>query len=190
MKPDQLPFVDNIKWYVYKTINGSRHAQPICPEHNMRLQPVHDRQVKTPTGRWRINLESEARTLLCTDGNHTFKIPRNLNDEQMHVINKIDAQKFGEMSVINLDDIAIPVAKKELKDSDYWVRAKVTKSKTGDRLIVWAGSRSKKTKTQIFVEPELKRMSFDHNDDHPTEVFTKVEATFAGKVKSSIKKAS
>jgi hypothetical protein len=38
------------------------------------------------------------------------------------------------------------------------------------------------------VEPELKRMSFDQNDSHPNEVFTKVEATFKDGVSTTIKK--
>jgi hypothetical protein len=32
--------------------------------------------------------------------------------------------------------------------------------------------------TQIFVEPEIRRLAFDQKDLHPNDVFTKVEATF------------
>jgi hypothetical protein len=183
---DKLPIIDGVKWHIYVTTTQSRYAQPLCPQHNMRLQSVQNRQVVGSTGRRRWNLDSEATTMTCTDGQHNFELPRQLKDEQRHVINKIDALNFAKMTVINLDDAAIPVAVEELKDSDHWVKSKVTKSKTGDRLIIWAGNRSMKNKTQLFVEPALKRLSFDHNDDHPTEVFAKVEVTFANGVKSSL----
>jgi hypothetical protein len=126
----------------------------------------------------------------CAEGPHFIDIPRKYDEEKQYVLDRIDALVFKKMTVLNLDDEAIPVAKEELKDegSSYWVKAKVTESKSGTRLIIWAGDRSTKNKTQLFVEPELKRLGFDHNDDHPTEVFAKVDVTFADGVQSSIKK--
>jgi hypothetical protein len=103
-------------------------------------------------------------------------------------MNKIDAQSFSKMPVLNLDDSAVPVAKEDIKDKDnpFWVRSKVTESKAGTRLIIWAGNRDAKNKTQLFIEPEIKKLSFDQNDDHPLAVFAKVEATFADGVKMNI----
>jgi hypothetical protein len=92
------------------------------------------------------------------------------------------------MPLLNIGDEAIPVAKDVLKDTDYWVEARVTKSKSGTRLIVWAGSKKEKNKAQLFIEPEIKRLSFDQNDTHPLEVFTKVEALFADGVSASLEK--
>ena len=180
---DKLPIIDGIKWHVYKSATVGRYAQPLCPQHNMRLQPLNNYQLKGSNGYYRTNYDDEAKEMLCTDEQHIFKLPRTFSAERRHVINKIDAQNFAKMPVINLDDVAIPVAKEELKDSDHWVRAKVTKSKSGDRLIIWAGNRAKKNKAQLFVEPSLKRLGFDQNDNHPMEVFAKVEVTFADDVK-------
>jgi hypothetical protein len=132
---------------------------------------------------------SEALELECAEGPHRLTIPRKLSDEKSYVIDRIDALIFEKATYIYLDDKAIPVALDEIKGKEgpVWVRAKVTESKSGLRLIVWAGDKSAKTKTQLFVEPSIKRLSFDQNDDHPTEVFTKVEALFKDEVKVSIK---
>lgn len=185
----KLPIIDGIKWHVYFTQGGPRYAQPLCPQHDIRLKPskvsIYDNRLR----RSRQQNADEVTKLKCEDGQHFFEIPRTFEAQRDFVIDKVDAiNRFSKMQVINLDDTVIPVGKEELKDSDYWVLAKVTKSKSGDRLIVWAGNRSKKQKTQLFVEPELKRLSFDHNDDHPTEVFSKLEATFADGVTSKIEK--
>jgi hypothetical protein len=183
----KLPIIDGIKWYVYPTKSGIRYAQPLCLQHNMRLQPIKDYKIYD-RGKYRDNWNDEAKTLSCTEDNHTIKLPRKYEDQRQHVINKVDSLNFSKMEVINLDDAAVPVAKEDLKDTDHWVRSKVTKSKSGDRLIIWAGNCSEKNKTQLFVEPSIKKLGFDQNDDHPTKVFAKVEVTFANGVKSSISK--
>ena len=51
-------------------------------------------------------------------------------------------------------------------------------SKRGKQLVIYAGEKGKKEKTQIFVEPEVKRLDFDRNDLHPDEVFLEVKATY------------
>lgn len=94
------------------------------------------------------------------------------------------------MKVLNLDDEAIPLAddKVKTKDGKFFVVANLNESKTGKRLVVYAGEKGKQNKTQIFVEPEIKRLSFDQNDLHPTDVFTKLEATFSDGTKVSIRR--
>jgi len=187
MDTDQLIIVDKVKWLVNKRLRILGEIQPICPKHNMRLYPIAE-YFDENTGRT-IRQVSVSRRLKCEEANvHVLTIPRGYKAQQQYVIDKLDAKAFAQMKVLNIDDEAIPVAKEELKDSDYWVRAKVTESKSGLRLIVWAGQKSNKNKAQLFVEPSLKRMSFDQNDDHPTEVFAKVEATFVDGIKSVIKK--
>jgi len=175
----QAVVIDGVKWvdaYPGQTYKVRlTHLQPLCLKHSFRLTPHGGSSLST--------------TLKCSDeGGHNIKLPRAYIDEKEHALNKIDALTFAKIPVINLDDQAIPVAKETLKDTDYWVEAKVTESKSGTRLIVWAGSKKDKNKTQLFVEPGIKRMSFDQNDDHPNEVFTKVEATFKDDIKSGIKK--
>jgi hypothetical protein len=58
----------------------------------------------------------------------------------------------------------------------------------GQRLVVYAGEKGRKEKTQVFVEPDIKRLAFDQNDIHPSEVFVKLEATFRDGTQISMKK--
>lgn len=181
--------VDKIKWWIVEGKDGVRYAQPLCPTHHLRLTPKPGLTYSSISKKYVPALNSTAMELSCAEG-HDIKIPRQFSVEQKYVIDRLDALTFEKATFIYLDDKAIPVSTDELKDkeSPVWVKAKVTESKAGLRLIVWAGDRSKKTKTQLFVEPELKRMSFDQNDDHPMEVFAKVDALFADGVNVEIKK--
>ena len=184
MDEEKLFVVDGIKWRIDYEYNPPA-VVPFCPQHNLRLIPVPVHTSKRISPRdfgieaQSIRLpESESQRLECQEDGKVFPMPRKFGAERAYVLDKVDAEEVARLKTVNLDDQLITIAKEELKDTDYWVRAKVTESKAGTRLIVWAGSRSKKNKTQLFVEPELKRMGFDQNDDNPTEVFAKVEAIF------------
>jgi hypothetical protein len=94
------------------------------------------------------------------------------------------------MKFINLDDEAIPLAEYKInsKTEKYFITALLTDSKVGHRLVVYAGEKGKKEKTQIFVEPEIKRLAFDQNNLHPKEIFVALEAIFDDGSSASIYK--
>lgn len=167
---DQYITVDSIKWWI--TIqNGMRIVQPICPKHHLKLHPQkgdYDRYT------------SEAHYLKCEECEKLYVLNRPYDKEKQYIMDKADAKIFKGIRFINVDDEAIPLAedKKSSKDNKYFVTTLLTESKSGKRLIVYAGEKGKKTKTQIFIEPDIKRLAFDQKDLHPTDVFTKVEATF------------
>jgi len=119
-----------------------------------------------------------------------MKLPRNIENERQYILDKIDAKFFKSIKFINLDDEAIPIAEDKAKSTDrkYFVTSRLMESKTGLRLVVYAGERGKKEKTEIFIEPEIKRLAFDQADLHPTDVFTKLEATFNDGTKATQKK--
>ncbi len=154
--------IDKIKWHIERGLRG-RRVQPLCPIHSMRLKG-----------------SDYDRVLMCEDCPKSYQIPRNLENERRYVLNRIDANIFKGMKVLNLDDGAIPLAEsKNSGDDKYFVASVLTVSKTGKRLVVYAGEKGKKEKTQILVEPEIKRLAFDQNNLHPNDVFTKLEATFS-----------
>ena len=72
--------------------------------------------------------------------------------------------------------------------SVFFATATLTKSKVGLRLVVYAGERGSAKKTQIFVEPDIKRLAFDQTNMHPNEVFAELEATFIDGHKASMRK--
>lgn len=154
--------IDGILWNIKMGPRG-RSVIPICPIHSMRM-----------------NASEFSIYLKCEECGKSIKMPRAFGDERRYVLDRVDAKIYKTMKVINLDDEAIPLAEgKYSKDNKYFVTAIITESKIGKRLVIYAGEKGKQNKTQIFVEPEIKRLSFDQNNLHPTDVFTKIEATFS-----------
>ena len=172
--------IDGIKWWISADTNGSRFPIPLCPKHHMRLEAITAVvkvgsviKLKVPT--------DEANEMRCPEGNHVIKLPRQLGKEKIYVINKIDTIFFKNQKFINLDDEAVPIAESKIKTNDakYFVTAKVLETKRGPQVVIYAGTTDKsKDKTQVFVEPQVKRMDFDRNDIHPGEIFTEIKATF------------
>jgi hypothetical protein len=117
-------------------------------------------------------------------------IPRDFSDERQYVIDRIDAMVFKNMKLLNLDDEAVPIAesKAHSRDDKYFVTSRLMQSKRGLQLVVYAGEKGKPEKTQIFVEPEVRRLEFDRKNLHPNEVFLAVEAIFDDGSSHSIKK--
>jgi hypothetical protein len=169
--------IDKIAWWI--VTNGSiRHPQPICTKHHLRLYPYTDK----------YNSSYSTTYLKCAECNKLIKLPRRFDEEKLYVIDKIDSKAFKTMKTINIDDEAIPLADGKAKNDKYFVTALLTESKVGQRLVVYAGEKGKKEKTQIFVEPGIKRLSFDHNDLNPSEVFLGFEATFKDGTKTKTEK--
>lgn len=163
--------LDGVKW-----IFESGRVQPLCPKHHLRLSLAYN--------------DNHASSLSCAECKERYKFPREYTKQEQYVLDKLDARQFKDMKFINLDDEAIPIAKDKVisENGKYFVTSLLTKSKVGHRLVVYAGEREKKEKTQIFVEPEIKRVAFDQKDLHPAEVFVKLKATFDDGSSASISK--
>lgn len=182
MNEQQYVIIDKIKWWIFTTTDGRRVTQPICPTHSIRLYPV-----KT----YHIKYLSETKNLKCAECASAHLIPRQFQHEQQYVLDKVDSKIFKSMRFINIDDEAVPLSedKKSSKNNKYFVTAILIESRIGKRVVVYAGEKGKKEKTQIFIEPEIKRLAFDQKDLHPTDVFVKLEATFADNTKSIMEKS-
>ena len=175
---EQHVIIDNIKWWVHERV-----PEPLCRVHNIRLRPIIDGNSSAYT------FQHNSYTLKCEEGGENYDLPRSIAKERLHVIDKIDAKIFANQKFINLDDEALPIAEDKVpKDTEYFVTALLAQSKVGLRLVVYAGKRGSNQKTQIFVEPEIRRLAFDQKDLHPNDVFTKVEATFRDGTTASTKK--
>jgi hypothetical protein len=175
--------VDKTDWWIYEE-KGIRFPQPLCPIHHLRMYPVKYQMDNI------YDSAEESNWLRCEDCKEFHNLPRKFREEKKYVINKIDAKVFKGMKVLNLDDESVPLTEEKLSSEDkkYFVTGLLTKSKVGLRLVIYAGERGRKEKTQIFVEPTIKRLAFDQKDLHPTDVFTKVEATFDDDSRSSLNK--
>jgi len=74
------------------------------------------------------------------------------------------------------------------KNNKCFVTVVLMEFKIGKRLIVYAGEKGKKQKTQIFVDTEIKRVAFDQKDLHPSDIFSKLEATFSDNTRNIFEK--
>lgn len=175
---EQALIIDGVKWYITtNSNNGSREVQPLCPNDCVRLSlEVND---------------SYLCILKCEECKQQYRLTREFNKQKRYILDKIDSKVFKNFKFINLDDEAIPIAESKVssKDNKFFTTALLTQSKVGLRLVVYAGEKGQKEKTQIFVEPEIKRLAFDQKDLHPSDVFIKLEGTFNDGTKASIEQA-
>jgi len=175
--------IDGIVWRIWVDNKNIRQVQPLCPIHSLRLRPVP----YTSAYKW----GESARTLKCEDCDDLHKIPRIYSSEKIYVIDRVDAKVFKGMKVLNLDDEAMPIAKEKAvsKNGKYFITTQLMESKRGIQAVIYAGEKGSSKKTQIFVEPEVKRLAFDQKDLNPSDVFLKVTATFADGTSHSMEQA-
>lgn len=183
--PDKLLILKNIpdvKW-VEDTY------MPICRQHNFEL----DAGDLEPNGIWTeggwSGLEDYCSQLRCLEGPHVIELPAPLSEVRTYIRKKLKSKQYSEARLIDLDGLLVPVSKKDnivTDDSEYFIRSQVKSGKRGDQLVVYASKKGQKDKTQIFIDPEHQRMSFDQNDLNPTDVFVRLEATFKGGTKHII----
>jgi hypothetical protein len=190
MAAQEIVRIDGLKWWVTQSASGGRVPVPLCPEHDLRLTPILERIYSSYHRKYVNDSSNNSISLECAEGPHTLKMPRKYEAEKKYVIDRIDAKVFKGMKTINLDDEAVPIAKEKVKSEDgkFFVTTQLMESKRGLQVVIYAGEKGKTQKTQIFVEPEVKRLAFDHKDLHPTDVFLKVEATFGDGTKQSMEK--
>lgn len=177
--------IDKIKWWITTDSKGFRLPVPLCPIHNLKMYPVE----KDGYGIYRETFSELTRNLGCAEG-HIMELPREYKSEKRYVLDRIDSKLFKSMKVLNLDDEALPIAESKISSSNnkYFVTSRLMDSKCGKQLVIYAGEKGKSEKTQIFVEPETKRMDFDRNNLHPDEVFVEVTAKFIDGSTHTIKK--
>lgn len=179
MESKDYIIVDKIKWWVSKNLDGTnRFPVPLCPIDHLRLDPITS-MVKTGNALSLKVPEGMANVLKCPECGKQYQLPRNLNAERTFIINKVDALFFKNQKYIDLDNVALPIAKANFKSSDkkYSANIQVMESKRGLQIVVYAGKKGYKN-AQIFIEPEIKKMSFDHSDTHPDEIFAEITAKF------------
>ena len=112
-----------------------------------------------------------------------FKVT--LSDEVKNLCEKIlviiNSDYLKDYQIVNLDGELVKINNETKKDEDYWIDVKLSKNKNkGKQLMVLVGTRKSdvKDKTQLFFDIENEKVSFDHNDTPPREIFLKVVGTF------------
>ncbi len=166
MQEDKIYFVDGKHW-----VKAGKTAELLCPND---MAPM--REVKNPFD-FALDTSSTATCPACGNS-YGFSCPFSVAKQD--ALRIIISKKYQKMDIIDIDGINTPVLKKRVstKDDKYFASLQINESKRGPQLVIYAGKKGSTEKAQIFVTPETKKMSFDHKDVKPTDIFTKVTAEF------------
>lgn len=65
------------------------------------------------------------------------------------------------------------------KDDRYSIQVEIDDTPNGKKMVIYAADRHDVTnKTQVFIDPQTDKISFDSNDLHPNMIFSKITAYF------------
>ena len=190
MNDAEIVRIDGIKWCISKSKNGGRALVPICPTHHLRMTAASEldgpmKSAEMFTG-LRTRLNSEALSLQCAEGPHVIKIPREYDKEKQYVIDRIDAKIFAGIQTVNLDEELVPVSKEKIKDDKYFLATQIMESKRGKQVVIYAGEKGSNEKSQIIIDKENRRLSFDQKDLNPADIFAEIKVTFKDGTKHTI----
>ncbi len=110
-----------------------------------------------------------------------FKIilAKDITELGKDVLGVLESYEYQDAEIVNIDGDLIRVFREEKNDDNYWVDVKISKNKKNEvQLMVLAGNKENKDKTQLFFDPNIEKISFDQNNDHPSDVFVKVVGIF------------
>lgn len=131
--------------------------------------------------------------LECLEGPHAIVLDRTPGEIREYIRRKIESKKYQEAKYFDIDGYLVPASKEakvKTESGDYFVTTQVMNSeKKGEQIVIYAGKKGAKYKSQIFIDPKHGKITFDQNDINPKDVFVKIEATFRDGSKASIKAA-
>jgi hypothetical protein len=170
----QLYLWEGLHWDIDYDINGGPYSQiPLCPKQkcNCRLRKSKDTYSR---GEYKYD---------CVRCDFKITLNKSIEDKASDLLDIIGSQKYRDAEIINLDGELVKVQREQIIDTDYWVDVKISKNRKEEvQLMVLAGSKKDKNKTQLFIDPQNEKISFDQNNQKPVEVFTKVTAIFKNSV--------
>lgn len=160
---------EGVHWDIDYDFNGNPYAMPLCPKQKCNCKLIKSKE-KYSIGEYKY---------CCIKCDFKITLNKEIADKGIDFLNVVESFKYQDAEIINIDGDLIRVAREEEKDNDYWVDAKISKNKKGEvQLMVLAGSKNDKNKAQLFLDPKNEKMAFDQNNDHPSEIFVKVEGVF------------
>ncbi len=165
----KLFYWEGMYWDVSYDINGDPYPFALCPKQKCCCRLTRSREGRSPG----------EHKYLCIKCDFKITLNKPLESKGFDFIRIMNSLKYADAEIINIDGELIRVQRETKRDEDYWVDVKISKNKKGElQLMVLAGSRKAGDKTQLFLEPKKERLAYDQNNDHPSQVFTKVVGIF------------
>jgi hypothetical protein len=132
-------------------------------------------------------------TGICESCDRQYEWPTTIDSICDYIRRKISSRDYQDSTIVTIDGIQVPQLKTRTKLGDendkYWVEAKLNDSKKGPQLVIYAGEKGVSNKVQLFANIGQEKLSFDHKDRKPEEIFTNVTVTFPSGKKMSIERA-
>ncbi len=137
-------------------------------------------KARCPVDKCELNIDPKYKShLSCPKCDLQIRLNKSFYEKKDDALKIMQSNYFKDAEIVNIDGEMIKINKEVIKDSDYWIEAKVSKSIKGvKQLMILIGSRKEKDKTQLFIDIDNEKLSFDQNNKHPKEILTKVVATF------------
>lgn len=135
---------------------------------------------RCPNDRCELNINSKYKTLLsCPKCDFHIELDKSFYDMKEDALKIIVSDYWKDAEMVNIDGEMTKINKEIVKDSDYWITASISKSiKGGKQLMILIGSKKETDKTQLFLDIDNEKLSFDQKDKHPREILAKVIAEF------------
>jgi hypothetical protein len=93
----------------------------------------------------------------------------------------LESLDLKNASYRDLDNVFTPILKvaPQPKDTRYSIQVEIDETPAGKKLVIYAMDRQEAPdKTQIFIDPQTDKLSFDSSDLHPNMIFSKIVAEF------------
>jgi hypothetical protein len=166
----QLYLWEGLHWDIDYDINGNPYLQiPLCPKQKCNCKLKKSKE-KYSIGEYKY---------CCSRCDFRITLNKSVEEKAADLLDIIESQKYKDAEIINIDGELVKVQREQITDFDYWVDVKISKNRKDEvQLMVLAGSKKLKDKTQLFLNPKNEKISFDQNNDHPIKIFSKVIAKF------------
>ncbi len=161
---------EGLHWDIDYDINGNPYSQiPLCPKQKCNCKLKKSKESYS-MGEYKY---------YCSRCDFKVTLSKPIEEKANDILDIVESQKYKDAEIVNIDGELIKVQREQAVDSDYWADVKISKNKKGEvQLMVLAGSRKDKDKAQLFIDPKNEKVSFDQNNNHPIEIFSKVTAIF------------
>lgn len=167
------------KLYEYQGILWEFHQKnynvwvaPFCPIHKMELSGFG------------TTFKS------CEDCNKVYRWKDNLDVVAHYLRRKLSSVAYQEAKIISIDGIQTPLLKTRViipdENAEYWVEARLNKSNKGRQIVIYVGEKGSAGKAQLFINSDQEKLSFDHKDRKPEDIFTTIIASFPSGKQMSI----
>lgn len=162
-------------------VRSAQVAYAHCPKHKGIVLDILDKGGR-PTSQDAMRYILSNTVFVCPMDDENFRLDSDYFTLKRRVIAITRSESYKNASIVDIDNIYTPILKvsPKPKDDRYSVQVEIDETPNGKKLVIYAADRKNLSeKTQIFIDPQFDKISFDGRGDiHPNMIFSKVTAYF------------